>query len=69
MALLARCVASYRPDRESLVLLQLRVDGQIQALSNSSEDAWELVRAIVSIAGARHSKYSWDAPLTRHHVV
>ena len=62
MALLARCVASYRPDRESLVLLQLRVDGQIQALSNSSEDAWELVRAIVSIAGARHSKYSWCAP-------
>ena len=41
------CVASYRPDHESLVLLQLRVDGQVQAISNSSEDAWELVRAIV----------------------
>jgi hypothetical protein len=44
MALLTRCIASYRPDRESLVLLQLRVDGQIQALSNSSEAAWDLVR-------------------------
>ena len=59
------CVASYRPERDALVLLQLRVDGQIQvrvrvsrlglglaanpspnqALSNSSEDAWGLVRA------------------------
>ena len=26
------CVASYRPERDALVLLQLRVDGQIQAL-------------------------------------
>ena len=24
------CVASYRPERDALVLLQLRVDGQIQ---------------------------------------
>ena len=28
-----------------MVLLQLRVDGQVQALSNSSEDAMDVVRA------------------------
>ena len=39
------CFSCFRPERETLSLLQLRIDGQIQVLSNGSDEAWETAKS------------------------
>lgn len=39
------CFSCFRPERETLSLLQLRIDGQVQVLSNGSDEAWETAKS------------------------
>ena len=49
------CLYCYRPDRQALVLVSIRLDGQLEILSNSSEAAWEQAHTFLSQPGAPRS--------------
>ena len=54
------CLIAHHFRRHALVLLSVRIDGQIEVLSNCSDAAWEQTQALVGQPPQLRSLHDYD---------
>lgn len=54
------CLMAHHKERSALVLLSVRIDGQLEVLSNSSEAAWDQVQALLGQPPQLRSLHDFD---------